>query len=133
MRIVNTISTLFIPLPPVSRLQKLLYNQVIITSLRDTIDIELFDRSTFLTELYELHSMPPMHFIYFVMLLLLIYLQKDMLLLVTKDMVEIENKYMQKPYQKTDTLIQAYTLRRTIRSILFVFLFIFTKDVEHVS
>jgi len=133
MRITNTISTLFIPLPPVSRLQQLLYNQVIITSLRDTLDVEMFDRSTFLTELYELHDMMPMHFMYFIILMLIIYLQKDMLQLVSKDMLEIENKYMQKPYQKTDTLIQAYTLRRTVRSLLFVFLFIFTKDVEHVS
>jgi hypothetical protein len=134
MKISNTISTLFIPLPPLSRLQQLLYNQVIITSVRDTIDVEIFDRSTFLTELYELRDMLPMHITYFILLIGLIYLQKDMLQLISKDMIEIENKYMKQPYQKTDMLVKnAYTLRRTIRSLLFVFLFIFTKDVEHVS
>jgi len=127
-------TALFIPLPPPSRLQQLLYNQVIITSLRDTIDVEIFDRSTFLTEIYEMHDMLPMHFMYFIILLVLIYLQKDMLQLISTDMLQMEKKYMKEPYQKSDILIQnAYTIRRTIRSLLFVFLFIFTKDVEHVS
>ena len=129
------VSSLFISLPPpsFSRLQQLLYNQVIITSLRDTVDVELFDRSTILSELYELHSMMPMHFFYFLILISLIYLQRDMLHFLSKDRIELENKYMKKPYQKTDILINSYKIRRTIRSIIFIFLFIFTKDVEHVS
>jgi len=127
-------TALFIPLSPPSRLQQLLYNQVIITSLRDTIHVEIFDRFTFLTEIYEMHDMLPMHFMYFIILLGMIYLQKDMLQLIFMDIIQMEKKYMKEPYQKSDILIQnAYTLRRTIRSLLFVFFFIFTKDVEHVS
>jgi hypothetical protein len=127
-------TALFIPLQSPSRLQQLLYNQVIITSLRDTIDVEIFDRSTFLTELYEVHNMLPMHFMYFIILLSLIYLQKDMLQSISTDMIQMEKKYMKEPYQKSDILVKdAYSLRRIIRSVLFVFLFIFTKDVDHVS
>lgn len=127
-------TALFIPLQSPSRLQQLLYNKVIITSLRDTIDVEIFDRSTFLTELYEVHNMLPMHFMYFIILLSLIYLQKDMLQSISTDMIQMEKKYMKEPYQKSDILVKdAYSLRRIIRSVLFVFLFIFTKDVDHVS
>jgi hypothetical protein len=109
-------------IPPTtpSRLQQLLYNKVILTSLQETIGTEVFDRSTFLSEIYTFSDMVPVHVFYFLILSILFYKHggvfKD-----SQNSVRLLSNYPS----------DAKIVYRSVRSYLLVLFFLFTKNVEN--
>lgn len=132
MSIAHLSSALFMLPPASSRLQQLLYNQAILTSVREVVDIEVFDKSTVLTEIFTVGDMEPIHVFYFGVLIWFLYQQRELYIgsLSLEDKERLEREKQLKPIQ---LLKDGYSIRRTIRTVLFIFLFIFTKNVEHVS
>jgi hypothetical protein len=109
-------------LPPTSRLQQLILNQAILNTVREVVDVEVFDRSTILTELYTLWDGVPMHLVYFSGLMGVLYSQKDKM-------------YAAYSHWKTDGKMDVLLddiprVRRIVRATLFVSLFLFAKNVE---
>lgn len=106
-------------LPPASPLQKLLYNQAILTGLKETVDMEIFDRSTVLTEIYSFHELVPLHLIYFAGLGWILYKHRDSFF--SDDSTFVKSAALVRDLPR---------VKRLTRSALFVFLFLFTKNVE---
>jgi hypothetical protein len=104
-----------------TKLQQLIYNQVILTSFKETVGIEIFDRSTILSELYTSRDMIPMHIIYFTGLFLVVYSQRSRLLGFEKE----------KGVKYTYLLEDGVRIQRTVRGLLLVILFLFSKNVEN--
>lgn len=118
--------------PSSSRLEKMLYNQAMVTFFKESVTAEVFDKTSVLTEIYNLHDMMPMHIGYFVILCGLIYSQRDLLLDFSKEYhlfntsaIEI---YKETKYYKL--LPDAITMKRNIRIVVLVFLFLFARNMD---
>ena len=105
--------------PSHSKLQQLIMNQAILTSVREVVDVEVFDRSTVLAEIYTMWDGIPMHLIYFTGFMLVLYQQRSW-----GQTLNTKSKY--------DSLLEnSSRIRKMVRSSVFVVLFLFTKNVEN--
>jgi hypothetical protein len=98
-----------------------------ITSVREVVDIEVFDKTTVLSEIYTFGDMVPIHILYFLGLFLLMYHREGIVRSFSK-----EQKYPLLEY-KYSLLEYKYSLRKvrnSVRSVLFIILFVLTKNVD---